>query len=331
MRVTVNGEEKLLSNPLTVGELLADIGLDPRKVAVERNLEIVPRSGYGRVNVDDGDRIEIVHFIGGGAPDADGPRSADEPLVIAGRPYRSRLLVGTGKYRDFAETARAIEASGAEIVTVAVRRVNVTDPKQPMLVDYVDPKVYTYLPNTAGCYTAADAVRTLRLARESGGWDLVKLEVLGDRQTLYPDMAETLTAAEALVADGFKVMVYCSDDLIFAKRLEEMGCVAIMPLAAPIGSGLGIQNPINVRLIVERAKVPVLVDAGVGTASDATVAMELGCDGVLMNTAIAGAADPIAMARAMRLAVEAGRLAYRSGRMAKKFYADPSSPLAGLI
>jgi thiazole synthase len=312
--------------------------MDPRKVAVERNLEIVPRSGYETVEVADGDRIEIVHFIGGGAPDSPTPagvetdaRDIDDPLVIAGTCYRSRLLVGTGKYKDFVETARAIEASGAEIVTVAVRRVNVSDPGQPMLVDYVDPRRYTYLPNTAGCYSAADALRTLRLAREAGGWDLVKLEVLGDQKTLFPNMVETLAAAEQLIAEHFKVMVYCSDDPILAKRLEEMGCVAIMPLAAPIGSGLGIQNPVNIRLIVEQSHVPVLVDAGVGTASDAAVAMELGCDGVLMNTAIAEARDPVGMAHAMRLAVEAGRRAYLAGRMPKKRYADPSSPLAGLI
>lgn len=329
MHVTINGEAKTFAQPLTVAELLADCGLDARKVAVERNLEIVPRSGYARALVEDGDRIEIVHFIGGGAPDSTITR--DDPLVVAGTAYQSRLLVGTGKYRDFAETARAIEASGAEIVTVAVRRVNVTDRNQPMLVDFVDPKRYTYLPNTAGCYTAQDAVRTLRLAREAGGWDLVKLEVLGDQKTLYPNMTETLAAAETLIAEGFKVMVYCSDDPILAQRLEDLGCVAIMPLAAPIGSGLGVQNPVGIRLIVEQAKVPVLVDAGVGTASDAAVAMELGCDGVLMNTAIAEAKDPIRMARAMRLAVEAGRLAYLAGRMPKKRYADPSSPLAGLI
>jgi thiazole synthase len=333
MRVTINGEDRLIASPLTIEQLLRNIGLDSRNVAVERNLEIVPRSGYGEISLDEGDRIEIVHFIGGGAPDvvANAEMDADDPLIIAGRQFRSRLLVGTGKYRDFEETARAIEASGAEIVTVAVRRVNVTDRNKPMLVDYVDPKSYTYLPNTAGCFSAQDAVRTLRLAREAGGWDLVKLEVLGDQQTLYPNMVETLVAAETLIGDGFKVMVYCTDDLIFAKRLEEMGCVAVMPLAAPIGSGLGIQNAINIRLIVERAKVPVLVDAGVGTASDATVAMELGCDGVLLNTAIAEAKDPVRMARAMRLAVQSGRLAYRAGRMAKKRYADPSSPLAGLI
>lgn len=328
-QITVNGEPRPLNDSVSVESLLADLGIDPRKVAVELNLEIVPRSSYGATKVAPGDRLEIVHFIGGGADDL---AAADpEPLEVAGMSFRSRLLVGTGKYKDFEETARAIEASGAEIVTVAVRRVNVTDPSQPMLVDYVDPERYTYLPNTAGCYTADEAVRTLRLAREAGGWDLVKLEVLGDQKTLYPDMPETLRAAEVLIAEGFNVMVYCSDDPIQAKRLEEVGCVAIMPLAAPIGSGLGIQNPVNIRLIKENANVPVLVDAGVGTASDATIAMELGCDGVLMNTAIAEAKDPIAMARAMRLAIESGRLAYLAGRMPKKRYADPSSPLAGLI
>ena len=329
MHVIINGETRTLDTSVTVTELLNACGLDPRKVAVERNLEIVPRSGYDRIRVDDGDRIEIVHFIGGGSPDT--AMAASDPLVVAGRSYHSRLLVGTGKYKNFEQTARAIEASGAEIVTVAVRRVNISDPKQPMLMDYVDPKVFTYLPNTAGCYTAQDAVRTLRLAREAGGWDLVKLEVLGDQKTLFPNMLETLAAAEQLIGEGFKVMVYCSDDPILCQRLEDMGCVAIMPLAAPIGSGLGVQNPVHIRLIVEQAKVPVLVDAGVGTASDAAVAMELGCDGVLMNTAIAEAKDPIRMARAMRLAVEAGRLAYLAGRMAKRRYADPSSPLAGLI
>lgn len=323
MRLTINGEDRTFPEPLTVAQLLGEIGLDPAKVAVERNREIVPRSIYDRTPLGEGDALEIVHFIGGGGePDT---------FQVAGRPFWSRLLVGTGKYKDFEETARAVEASGAEIVTVAVRRVNVTDPSQPMLVDYVDPKTYTFLPNTAGCYTADDAVRTLRLAREAGGWDLVKLEVLGDERTLYPNMTETLVAAEALIKEDFKVMVYCTDDPIMSKRLEDMGCVAIMPLAAPIGSGLGIQNPVNIRLIVEQAGVPVLVDAGVGTASDATVAMELGCDGVLMNTAIAEAKDPIRMARAMKMAVEAGRLAYLAGRMPKKRYADPSSPLAGLI
>jgi thiazole synthase len=255
----------------------------------------------------------------------------DDSFVVAGRRFSSRLLVGTGKYKDFEETARSIDASGAEIVTVAVRRVNLSDASQPMLVDFVDPKKYTYLPNTAGCYTADDAVRTLRLAREAGGWNLVKLEVLGDHKTLYPNIIETLKAAEALIKDKFDVMVYCTDDPIMSKRLEDLGCCAIMPLAAPIGSGLGIQNPVNIRIIVEQSKVPVLVDAGVGTASDAAIAMELGCDGVLMNTAIAAAKDTIKMAKAMKLAVEAGRLAYLAGRMPRQMYADPSSPLAGLI
>lgn len=257
--------------------------------------------------------------------------SADDYFTVAGKQFRSRLLVGTGKYKDFEQTRDAIRASGAEIVTVAVRRVNIQKASEPMLQDYLDPKTITYLPNTAGCFTAEDAIRTLRLAREAGGWNLVKLEVLGDKTTLYPDMPETLRAAEILIQDGFDVMVYCSDDPLMAKRLEELGCCAIMPLAAPIGSGLGIQNPLNIQLIVQQAKVPVLVDAGVGTASDAAIAMELGCDGVLMNTAIAEATDPIRMATAMKYAVEAGRLAYLAGRMPKKQYGSASSPTAGMI
>jgi len=251
--------------------------------------------------------------------------------TVAGRSFTSRLIVGTGKYKDLQETAAAIEASGAEIVTVAVRRVNLSDPTAPMLQDHVDPKRYTYLPNTAGCHTARDAVRTLRLAREAGGWNLVKLEVLGPPPHLYPDMQATLEAAEALLKDGFEVMVYCSDDPIAAKRLEDMGCVAVMPLGAPIGSGLGIQNPAMIAMLIEQAKVPLLVDAGVGTASDAAIAMELGCTAVLLNSAIAHARDPILMARAMRQAVAAGRLAYLAGRMPRRMGADPSSPLTGLI
>jgi thiazole synthase len=250
---------------------------------------------------------------------------------VAGRTFTSRLIIGTGKYRDFAQNRDAAAASGAEIVTVAVRRVNVMDRNQPVLMDFIDPKKYTYLPNTAGCYTADDAMRTLRLAREAGGWNLVKLEVLGDQKTLYPNMVETLRATEILVKEKFDVMVYCSDDPIMAKRLEELGACAIMPLGAPIGSGLGVQNPVQIRLIIEQAKVPVLVDAGVGTASDAAIAMELGCGGVLMNTAIAEAKDPVLMASAMKHAVIAGREAYLAGRMQRKRYADPSSPLAGLI
>ena len=257
-----------------------------------------------------------------------------DALTIAGRVYRSRLLVGTGKYADFRETRAAIDASGAQIVTVAIRRTNIgQDANAPSLVDVLPPSEFTYLPNSAGCYTAEDAVRTLRLARELlDGHRLVKLEVLGDATTLYPDMRQTLRAAETLVADGFDVMVYTSDDPIAARELEAIGCVAIMPLASLIGSGMGILNPWNLRLILDQAKVPVLVDAGVGTASDAAIAMELGCDGVLMNTAIAGAKEPVRMARAMKLAVEAGREAWLAGRMPRKLYAgSPSSPTSGLV
>ncbi|HJO71655.1 MAG TPA: sulfur carrier protein ThiS [Rhodospirillales bacterium] len=326
MRLTINGEERTFEEALSVEQLLGRIGIDPRKVAVERNLEIVSRSTYPQTALADGDRLEIVHFIGGGAAGA-----GDDLLEVAGRRFRSRLIIGTGKYRDYEQSRRALEASGAEMITVAMRRVNVSDPDQPMLVDYIDPGKYTYLPNTAGCFTAAEALRTLRLARETGGWDLVKLEILGDEKTLYPRMVETLAATETLVGEDFQVMVYCSDDPIMCKSLEDAGAAAIMPLGAPIGSGLGIQNAVNIRLIVEQSRVPVIVDAGVGTASDATVAMELGCDGVLMNTAIAEAGDPIRMAAAMKHAVAAGRHAYLAGRMAKKRYADPSSPLGGLI
>ena len=257
----------------------------------------------------------------------------DDALVIAGKTYRSRLLTGTGKFKDLDETRRATEAAGAEIVTVAIRRTNIGQtPGEPNLLDVLPPDRYTILPNTAGCYTAEDAVRTCRLARELlDGHALTKLEVLGDQRTLFPDVVQTLKAAEQLVADGFEVMVYTSDDPILAKRLEEIGCVAVMPLAAPIGSGLGIQNRYNLLEIIENAKVPILVDAGVGTASDAAIAMELGCDGVLMNTAIAGAKDPVRMALAMKLAIEAGRHAFLSGRIPRKRYASASSPVDGLI
>ncbi len=261
------------------------------------------------------------------------PRSetGDDRLVIDGTAYQSRLLVGTGKYRDLDETRRAIEASGAEIVTIAIRRTNIgQNPDEPNLLDVLPPDRYTYLPNTAGCYTAEDAVRTCRLARELlDGHSLVKLEVLGDEKTLFPDVVETLKAAETLIAEGFRVMVYTNDDPILARRFENMGCVAVMPLAAPIGSGLGIRNPYNILTIVENASVPILVDAGVGTASDAAVAMELGCDGVLMNTAIAGARDPVLMASAMRKAIEAGREAYLAGRIPRKRFASASSPIDG--
>ena len=322
--LTVNGESRRTSAN-TIAELAAELELDPAKVAVERNGEIVPRSTLAAAALAEGDTLEIVHFVGGG------DHAAEDGWEVAGHRFNSRLIVGTGKYKDFEQNAAAVEASGAEIVTVAVRRVNVSDPKAPMLTDFIDPKKITYLPNTAGCFTADDAIRTLRLAREAGGWDLVKLEVLGEARTLYPDMRETLKATETLAKEGFHPMVYCVDDPIAAKQLEEAGAVAVMPLGAPIGSGLGIQNRVTIRLIVEGASVPVLVDAGVGTASDAAVGMELGCDGILMNTAIAEAKDPLKMARAMKLAVEAGREAYLSGRMGTRKYADPSSPLAGLI
>ena len=321
--ITLNGDPRR-TTATTIAELVRELDLVPEKVAVERNGEIVPRSTLAEAPLAEGDKLEIVHFVGGGDQPSD-------TWTVAGRTFTSRLIVGTGKYKSFEQNAAAVAASGAEIVTVAVRRVNVSDPKAPMLTDYIDPKKITYLPNTAGCFTGEEAVRTLRLAREAGGWDLVKLEVLGEARTLYPDMRETLKATEVLAKEGFHPMVYCADDPIAAKQLEDAGAVAIMPLGAPIGSGLGIQNRVTIRLIVEGAKVPVLVDAGVGTASDAAVGMELGCDGILMNTAIAEAKDPIRMARAMKLAVEAGREAYLAGRMARRMYADPSSPLAGLI
>ena len=250
---------------------------------------------------------------------------------LAGVKYRSRLIVGTGKYKDFAETKLAIEVSGADIVTVAVRRVNITDSNRENLLDYLDPKKYTILPNTAGCYNADDAVRTCRLAREAGVGKLVKLEVIGDDRTLFPDVPATLEAAKILVMEGFVVLPYVTDDPVTARKLQDIGCAAVMPLAAPIGSGLGIRNPYNLRIILEQATVPVIVDAGVGTASDAALAMEMGCDGVLMNTAIAGAKDPILMAEAMRLGVEAGRKAFLAGRIPKKLYATASSPLEGIL
>ena len=275
LSLTVNGEPRRAAPGASIADLVLDLELDPKKVAVERNGVIVPRSTLAEVVLDDGDVLEIVHFVGGGQD--------SDTWTVAGRTFRSRLIVGTGKYKDLAQNAAAVEASGADIVTVAVRRVNISDPKAPMLTDFIDPKKITYLPNTAGCFTAEDAIRTLRLAREAGGWDLVKLEVLGEARTLYPDMRDTLKATEVLASSDLLLSIYCVDDPIAAKQLEEAGAVAVMPLGAPIGSGLGIQNRVTIRLIVEGASVPVLVDAGVGTASDAAVAMELGCDGVLMN------------------------------------------------
>ncbi|MEQ1545071.1 sulfur carrier protein ThiS [Methyloglobulus sp.] len=324
MIIYVNGESRELPDNNRVADVIDNMGLTGKRIAVELNKEILPFDQYLNQLLHDGDHIEIVHAIGGGQGDT---------FTIAGIAYRSRLLVGTGKYKDMEETRLAIEASGAQIVTVAIRRTNIgQNPGEPNLLDVIPPDKYTILPNTAGCYTAEDAVRTCRLARELlGGHNLVKLEVLADQKTLFPDVAQTYIAAELLVKDGFDVMVYTNDDPIAAKRLEEIGCVAVMPLAAPIGSGLGIRNPYNILTIVENAKVPILVDAGVGTASDAAIAMELGCAGVLMNTAIAEAKNPILMASAMRKGIEAGREAFLAGRMPRKRFASASSPIDGLF
>jgi len=324
MIVYINGESREVSEPGTVASLIETMELTGKRIAVELNKEIVPFDQYQNQPLSNGDQLEIVHAIGGGQGDS---------FTVAGKAYRSRLLVGTGKYKDLEETRLAIEASGAEIVTVAIRRTNIgQNPGEPNLLDVIPPDKYTILPNTAGCYTAEEAVRTCRLARELlGGHKLVKLEVLADQKTLFPDVAQTYIAAELLVKEGFDVMVYTNDDPIAAKRLEDIGCVAVMPLAAPIGSGLGIRNPYNILTIVENANVPILVDAGVGTASDAAIAMELGCAGVLMNTAIAEAKNPILMASAMRKGIEAGREAFLAGRMPRKRFASASSPIDGLF
>ncbi len=325
VEIVVNGEPRRVAAGSTLADLIRELGLTDARIAVELNQRIVPHGHYQEQTLAPGDRVEVVRAIGGG-------QSSEDPLVIAGRRYASRLLVGTGKYKDLAETKAAIEASGAEIVTVAIRRTNIGQhADEPNLLDVISPERYTILPNTAGCYTVEDAVRTCHLARELVGHGLVKLEVLGDEKTLYPDVVATLEAARILVRDGFQVMVYTNDDPVVAKKLEDIGCIAVMPLAAPIGSGLGIRNPYNIRTIVENASVPILVDAGVGTASDASVAMELGCDGVLMNTAIAEAKRPVLMAEAMKLAVEAGRKAYLAGRMPRRRYASASSPLDGVF
>ena len=324
MNIQVNGDLREVGENATVADVIADLGLTGKRIAVELNLEILPFTEHASQILKEGDRLELVHAIGGGQEDY---------FTLAGKQYRSRLLVGTGKYKDQDETRDAIVASGAEIVTVAIRRTNIgQNPGEPNLLDVISPDHFTILPNTAGCYTAEDAVRTCRLARELlGGHKLVKLEVLADQLTLFPDVAETFVAAELLVKEGFDVMVYTNDDPIAAKRLEDIGCIAVMPLAAPIGSGLGIRNPYNILTIVENAKVPILVDAGVGTASDAAMAMELGCDGVLMNTAIAAAKNPVLMASAMKKGIEAGREAFLAGRMPRKRFASASSPIDGLF
>ncbi len=324
MNIYVNGEEKNYPDNSSVAEVVDAMGLTGKKIAIELNKEILPFQTYSTQQLQAGDCLEIVHAIGGGQ---------DDSFVLAGKTYQSRLLVGTGKYKDLEETRLAIAASGAQIVTVAIRRTNIgQNPSEPNLLDVISPDRYTILPNTAGCYTAEDAIRTCRLGRELlGGHKLVKLEVLADQKTLFPDVEETYAAAKLLVKDGFDVMVYTNDDPIAAKKLEDIGCVAVMPLAAPIGSGLGIRNPYNILTIIENANVPILVDAGVGTASDAAIAMELGCAGVLMNTAIAEAKNPILMASAMRKGIEAGREAFLAGRMPRKRFASASSPIDGLF
>ena len=324
MNIVVNGEKQSFENSITLEQLVTKMGFFGKRIAIELNEEIRPADQFSTIHLNEGDVVEIVQASGGGQGDE---------LIIAGKKYSSRLLVGTGKYKDLTETQAAIETSGAEIVTVAIRRTNIgQNPGEANLLDVISPDKYTILPNTAGCYTAKDALRTCRLARELlGGHKLVKLEVLGDEKTLFPDITATLESAEILIKEGFEVMVYTNDDPIIAKRLEEMGCVAVMPLAAPIGSGLGIRNPYNIMTIIENAKVPIIVDAGVGTASDAAIGMELGCAGILMNTAIAHAKNPVLMASAMKKAVQSGREAFLAGRMPRRRYASASSPLDGLI
>ena len=324
MMIYINGDSREVAENFTVANLVAELDLTHKKIALELNEEILPFQNFATQVLNTNDKLEIVHAIGGGQ---------DDSFLIAGKRYQSRLLVGTGKYKNLEETRLAIEASGAEIVTVAIRRTNIgQNAGEPNLLDVISPDKYTILPNTAGCYSAEEAVRTCRLARELlGGHNLVKLEVLADQKTLFPNVAETYSAVEILVREGFEIMVYTNDDPIAAKRLEEMGCVAVMPLAAPIGSGLGIRNPYNILTIVENANIPILVDAGVGTASDAALAMELGCGGVLMNTAIAEAKNPILMASAMRKGIQAGREAFLAGRMPRKRFASASSPIDGLF
>jgi thiazole synthase len=325
--IILNGDPVEVGGPLTLSGLLLQLGVDARRVAVEHNLNVIKRPKYDTTQIQEGDQVEIVNFVGGGIKS----EVMTEPLIIAGREFKSRLIVGTGKYSSFAVMQRAHEASGADMVTVAVRRVNISDRTKESLLDYIDTNRIALLPNTAGCYTADDAVRTARLGREAGLSNWVKLEVIGDERTLFPDNEQLLVATRILVKEGFVVLPYTTDDPVVCRKLEDAGAVAVMPLGAPIGSGLGIQNINNIRIIREFARVPVILDAGVGTASDATIAMELGADGVLMNTAIAEAQDPIAMAEAMKLAVQAGRLAYKAGRMAKRSYASASSPLAGVV
>jgi thiazole synthase len=337
VKLQVNGEERDVRDALTVHALLEGLSIDPRRVAVEVNLSVIPRARFAETRLREGDRIEIVHFVGGGSPEAASAATSDEatllddPLRIGSRTFRSRLIVGTGKYATFQQTADAIEASGADLVTVAVRRVNLDRGRGESLLDFIDTTRITLLPNTAGCYTADDAVRVAHLGREAGFSDLVKLEVLGDERTLLPDPVATLEATKRLVRDGFTVLCYTSDDPVMALKLQDAGATSVMPAGSPIGSGQGILNANNIRIILETCTVPIIVDAGVGTASDVTIAMELGVEGVLLNTGIAGARDAVKMARAMRHACLAGRLAFLAGRIPRKRYAQASSPLEGQV
>ncbi len=331
MKILLNGEPFETAGPLSIAQLLVLLRIDARRVAVEHNLTVLRRGTFDAVEVRDGDQVEIVNFVGGGTSAAESENTMADRLVIADRSLASRLILGTGKYTSFPIMAQALDASGAAMVTVAVRRVNISDRTKESLLDHIDPSKHVLLPNTAGCYTAAEAIRTARLAREAGLSNWIKLEVIGDERTLYPDNEALLEATRVLVKEGFVVLPYTSDDVVVCRKLMDAGAAAVMPLGAPIGSGLGIQNVNNIRIIREQLTVPVIVDAGVGTASDAALAMELGADGVLMNTAIAGATDPVAMAEAMKLAVRAGRLAFQAGRIPRKLYASASSPLEGMV
>ncbi|MGL4463892.1 MAG: sulfur carrier protein ThiS [Planctomycetia bacterium] len=331
MTIVVNGESKEVADRSTLAALLTEMGLRLDQVAVERNLAIVPRGRFADCELAAGDRLEVVTLVGGGSPESEPAGVADEPLVVGGHTFRSRLFVGTGKYATFGLMRDCLEASGSDCITVAVRRVNLADKSKESLLDYIDRSKYTILPNTAGCYTGEDAVRYARLSREVLQTDLVKLEVLADEKTLLPDPVETLRACELLVKEGFVVLCYTSDDPIMARRLAAAGAASVMPAGSPIGSGQGLLNPNNLRIILEEATVPIICDAGVGTASDVAVAMELGCAGVLLNTAIAHAVDPLRMAHAMNHGCRAGRLAFRAGRIPKKLYANASSPMDGRI
>jgi len=321
IKIIVNGENKIVKVD-NLNDLLKFLKIDKKNIAIEINREIINKTNYMNYKLKNNDKIEIVNFIGGGQIS----NIKKDNFKLANKYFNSRLIIGSGKFKSFTENLAALKASGAEIITVAVRRVNISKPNMPKITDIIDPKKYTYLPNTAGCHNAEEAVRTLQLAREAGGWNLVKLEIIGNSKNLYPNMIETLKATKLLVRDNFKVLVYCSDDPILAQELENEGCSAIMPIGSPIGSGIGIQNTFNIKMIIQQSKVPIIVDAGIGTASDACIAMELGCSAVLVNSAIALAKDPIYMGESMKYAVKAGRKAYLSGRMKINEFAIASSP-----